>query len=93
MGVYAVYFSATGNTEKSVKAMAGTIHPEYQVYDCTCYKESSGLNKYISTDVDVTFAEDDFVIAADGGLAHTKKLGITPDWDKLRYYMLLDELF
>ena len=25
MSLYAVYFSATGNTEKSVKAMAGAI--------------------------------------------------------------------
>ena len=50
MGVYAVYFSATGNTEKSVKAMAGAIASEYHVYDCTCYKETSGLNKYISKD-------------------------------------------
>ena len=25
MGVYAVYFSATGNTQKSVKEMAGAI--------------------------------------------------------------------
>ena len=62
MGVHAVYFSATGNTEKSVKAMAGAISSEYQVYDCTCYKETSGLNKYISKDMEVTFSQDDFVI-------------------------------
>lgn len=54
MSLYTVFFSPTGNTQKSVKAMAEAIAPTYGVYDCTCCKETG--------DVEVTFQKDDFVI-------------------------------
>ncbi len=76
MSLYAVYFSPTGNTEKYVKgAMAAIAEYEaakkgykaseaqaFEVYDCTCVREESGLAKYISKDAEVTFGEEDFVI-------------------------------
>ncbi len=74
--IYAVYFSATGNTEKSVKAMAGAVAAHvaektgklaaevqaFGVYDCTCVREESGLSKYVSKDAEVRFKADDFVV-------------------------------
>ena len=76
MSIYAVYFSPTGNTEKSVRVMAGAISEctatkagkaagavqAFGVYDCTCVREESGLAKYVSKDAEITFGSDDFVI-------------------------------
>ena len=52
MSLYTVYFSPTGNTQKSVKAMAEAITMDYQVYDCTCPENGQ----------EVVFNEEDFVI-------------------------------
>lgn len=67
MGLYTVYFSPTGNTEKSVNAMADAIaktisDTAFSKFDCTCLREESGLVKYVSRDAEVVFKEDDFVI-------------------------------
>ena len=76
MSVYGVYFSPTGNTEKSVKAMAGAISEcaaakagktagavqAFGVYDCTCVREESGLAKYVSKNAEISFGSDDFVV-------------------------------
>lgn len=53
MGVTAVYFSPTGNTKKSVEAMAAALCPEYEVLDLTLPREEEEQRE---------FGPDDMVI-------------------------------
>ena len=51
MGVTAVYFSPTGNTKKSVEAMAAALDPGYETVDLTLPSDTEisrqlGLNIY-----------------------------------------------
>ena len=39
MKVTAVYFSPTGNTKKSVEAMAAALSEQYEVLDLTAYEK------------------------------------------------------
>ena len=49
MGVTAVYFSPTGNTKKSVEAMAAALDPGYKTADLTGYPDYSSISGYART--------------------------------------------
>ncbi|MBQ2401397.1 MAG: flavodoxin family protein, partial [Lachnospiraceae bacterium] len=53
MKVTAVYFSPTGNTKKSVEAMAAALSEQYEVLDLTAYENRA---------VEREFGADEFVI-------------------------------
>ncbi len=42
--------------------MASAISESFSVYDCTCIKEESGLDKYVSKEAEISFSDEDFVI-------------------------------
>ena len=51
MKVTAVYFSPTGNTKKSVEAMAGALDPNFTVIDVTAPEQASVEREFSSEEL------------------------------------------
>ena len=71
MKVTAVYFSPTGNTKKSVEAMAAALSDKYEVLDLTAYENRA---------VEREFGADEFVIFGMPVYAGRIPMAAAPRW-------------